>query len=140
MPKNIIGTNKKKNMKKNIIYLLLVLAIICTSNIIIGQQNNEPKPEIGKTKRYCNSLPMITAPGSSASGDVTVIRESGKYYMFCTGGGAWISDDMLNWSFQKVDNVPIAPHIVKYNGSFYMCGNDGPLYKADNPLGHGFCR
>ena len=126
---------REKNMKQNINYILLVLAMICTSKIAIAQQSNEPEPEIGKTKRYCNPLPMITAPGGSASGDVTVIRESGKYYMFCTGGGAWVSDDMLNWSFHKVDNVPIAPHVVKYTGSFYMCGNDGPLYKADNPLG-----
>ncbi|MCX6329692.1 MAG: family 43 glycosylhydrolase [Bacteroidia bacterium] len=37
--------------------------------------------------------------------------------------------------FQRVENVPVAPHVVKYNGSFYMCGNDGPVFKADNPLG-----
>jgi xylan 1,4-beta-xylosidase len=92
-------------------------------------------PETGKSPRYCNPLPMIMAPGGNASGDVTVIREKGKYYMFCTGGGAWISDDMLNWSFQRVENVPVAPDVIKYNGSFYMCGNDGPLFKADNPLG-----
>lgn len=92
-------------------------------------------PEIGKTPRYCNPLPMVTAPGGNAAGDVTVIREQGKYYMYCTGGGAWISDDMLRWSFQRVANVPVAPHVVKYNGSFYMCGNSGPLFKADNPLG-----
>jgi xylan 1,4-beta-xylosidase len=42
---------------------------------------------------------------------------------------------LLNWSFQRVANVPVAPHVVKYNGSFYMCGNSGPLFKADNPLG-----
>jgi beta-xylosidase len=90
---------------------------------------------IGKSARYCNPLPMITAPGGSASGDVTVIRDNGKYYMYCTGGGAWFSDDMLNWSFQRVENVPVAPDVVKYNGSFYMCGNDGPLFKAANPLG-----
>jgi len=92
-------------------------------------------PEIGKTARYCNPLPMITAPSGNASGDVTVIREQGKYYMYCTGGGAWISDDMLNWTFQRVNNVPVAPHVVKYNGNFYMCGNDVPVFKADNPLG-----
>lgn len=92
-------------------------------------------PQIGKTARYCNPLPMVTAPGGSASGDVTVIREQGKYYMYCTGGGAWISDDLLHWSYQRVAHVPVAPHVVKYNGSFYMCGNSGPLFKADNPLG-----
>ncbi|MCY2954431.1 MAG: family 43 glycosylhydrolase [Planctomycetota bacterium] len=94
-----------------------------------------PDPRIGQAARYCNPLPMVTAPGGNASGDVTVIREQGRYYMYCTGGGAWISDDLLNWSFQRVANVPVAPHVVKYNGSFYMCGNSGPLFKADNPLG-----
>jgi xylan 1,4-beta-xylosidase len=92
-------------------------------------------PATGKTARFCNPLPMIIAPGGNASGDVTVIREQGRYYMFCTGGGAWISDDLLHWSFERVDHVPVAPHVVKYNGAFYMCGNDGPLFKADRPLG-----
>jgi xylan 1,4-beta-xylosidase len=78
---------------------------------------------------------MVSESGASASGDVTVIRDQGKYYMYCTGGGAWISDDLLNWRFQRVANVPIAPDVVKYKGAFYMSGNDGPLFKADNPLG-----
>ncbi len=93
------------------------------------------KPVIGQSARYCNPLPMPTAPGAQASGDVTVIRDGGKYYMYCTGGGAWVSDDLLHWTYQRVANVPVAPHVFKFNGAFYMCGNDGPLYKADNPLG-----
>jgi xylan 1,4-beta-xylosidase len=111
-----------------------IIFIIAIANIFVSFTKAQ-EPTIGKTARYCNPLPMLTAPGGSASGDVTVIREKGKYYMYCTGGGAWISDDMLNWIYQKVDNVPVAPDVVKYNGSFYMCGNDCPLYKADNPLG-----
>jgi hypothetical protein len=119
-------------MKKNAFYsLLIILVMIGVSNFVMGQ----PNPEVNKSARYCNPLPMITAPGGSASGDVTVIRDQGKYYMFCTGGGAWVSDDMLNWSYHRVENVPVAPHVVKYNGSFYMAGNDCPVYKADNPLG-----
>ena len=78
---------------------------------------------------------MVTAAGAAASGDVTVIHDNGKYYMYCTGGGAWISDDLLHWIFQRVANVPVAPHVVKFNGAFYMAGNDGPLFKAANPLG-----
>jgi len=93
------------------------------------------QPQIGKTPRYCNPLPMVSAPGGNAAGDVTVIRDKGMYYMYCTGGGAWVSQDMLNWTFHRVANVPVAPHVVKYKGSFYMCGNDGPLYRSDNPLG-----
>ncbi len=92
-------------------------------------------PVAGKSPRYCNPLPMVSGGGASASGDVTVIRENGKYYMYCTGGGAWVSDDLVRWTFQRVANVPVAPHVVKFGGAFYMCGNDGPLFKADNPLG-----
>jgi len=118
--------------KKSILRFLLASAIFCTLSISTILAQN---PEVGKAARYCNPLPMIIGPGGNASGDVTVIREKDKYYMFCTGGGAWISDNLVNWAFQPVENVPVAPDVVKYNGSFYMCGNDGPLFKADNPLG-----
>jgi xylan 1,4-beta-xylosidase len=127
---------RELKMKKKIIgNLFLIVATFCISNIANGQPNSGADPEIGKTARYCNPLPMIISPGGNAAGDVTVIRDKGRYYMFCSGGGVWVSDDMLNWSFQYVENVPVAPHVVKYNGSFYMCGNESPVYKADNPLG-----
>ena len=85
--------------------------------------------------RYCNPLPMPMGQGGSASGDVTVLQEGGKYYMYCTGGGAWVSEDLLNWEFHHVQGVPVAPDIVKYNGKFYLSGNTDNLYVADNPLG-----
>ena len=50
------------------------------------------EPVLGKSPRYCNPLPMVSEGGASASGDVTVIRDNGKYYMYCTGGGTWISE------------------------------------------------
>jgi len=111
------------------------LTILFFSACLVTLNTRAQAQTIGNPARYCNPLPMVTSAGSSASGDVTVIKEKGKYYMYCTGGGAWVSDDMLNWDFHRVENVPIAPHVVKYNGSFYMCGNDCPVYKADNPLG-----
>ena len=120
-------------MNNRSVSLLMIIAAVFY--FPAASETHAQTPEIGKAARYCNPLPMVTGQGGNASGDVTVIRENGRYYMFCTGGGAWISDDMLNWSFQRVENVPVAPDVVKYNGSFYMCGNDGPLFKADNPLG-----
>ncbi|MBN2012125.1 family 43 glycosylhydrolase [candidate division KSB1 bacterium] len=113
----------------------ILLSITLIFTILTASTSHASAPEIGKSARYCNPLPMPTAPGGNAAGDVTVIKEQGKYYMYCTGGGAWVSEDMLNWTFQHVENVPIAPDVVKYNDEFYMCGNDGPLFKADNPLG-----
>ncbi len=120
-------------MNKRTYFSLLVFCAIFS--ILAVETSKAQTPSIGATARYCNPLPMVIGQGGNASGDVTVIKENGKYYMFCTGGGAWISEDMLNWSFRRVENVPVAPHVVKFNGSFYMCGNDGPVFKADNPLG-----
>ena len=122
-------------LKPGVVMKRIVLAVLIIFVSFADQTVNASEIEIGKTPRYCNPLPMPTASTGSASGDVTVIREHGTYYMYCTGGGAWISGDMLNWTYQHVENVPVAPDVVKYNGSFYMCGNDGPLFKADHPLG-----
>lgn len=86
-------------------------------------------------RRYCNPLPMVIGQGGNASGDVSVFKEGDTYYMFCTGGGAWTSDNMLDWEFTPVAHVPVAPDVVKFRDKFYMSGNDCPLYVADNPLG-----
>ena len=89
---------------------------------------------LGQDARYCNPLPMEIGQGS-ASGDVSVFQWEGKYYMFCTGGGAWVSSDMLNWEYHYVAGVPVAPDVCPYNGKFYMTGNSSNVWVADNPLG-----
>jgi xylan 1,4-beta-xylosidase len=101
-------------------------------------------PTLGKSLRYCNPLSIETSSQNGGSqgvslGDVTVIKENNKYYMYCTGGGAWVSDNLVNWKYQRAvfrsGNLPVAPHVVKYNGQFYCSGNDAPLYRAPDPLG-----
>ncbi|MBZ5618055.1 MAG: family 43 glycosylhydrolase [Acidobacteriia bacterium] len=101
-------------------------------------------PVIGKSARYCNPLPLETSsrdgsPQGVSLGDVTVVREGDLYYLFGTGGGAWVSSDFVNWKYQAVEvrggRLPVAPHVAKYNGAFYMSGNSAPLYRASNILG-----
>ena len=57
--------------------------------------------------------------------------------MFNSGGGAWVSQDSVTWKYKAVSGarVPVAPHVVKYNGAFYMSGNSSPLYRAPSILG-----
>ena len=86
-------------------------------------------------QRYCNPLPMEIGPGGNASGDVSVLETGGKYYMCCSGGGMWVSDNLLDWEFHPVDNIPVAPDLAEYNGKFYLTGNSDHVYVADNPLG-----
>ena len=103
----------------------LILAIALVS-MAIGVQAQT----VGKTARYCNPLPMEVGDGGQASGDVSVFQWNGKYYMFCTGGGCWVSEDMLNWDYHYVANVPVAPDVVPYNGKFYMTGNSVKTFPA----------
>jgi hypothetical protein len=110
----------------------------------LSAQARMPAPVLGTSLRYCNPLPIEASsrdgsPQGIGLGDVTVVREGGRYYLFGTGGGGWVSDDLVNWRYQGVDmregRVPVAPHVVKYNGQFYMSGNNAPLYRAPAILG-----
>jgi len=120
--------------------------LIFGSALVLRSQPAAPRPTpvVGKSARYCNPLPLPTSsndgsPAGVGLGDVTVVRDGDSYYLFGTGGGAWVSKDFVNWKYQAVDvrngRLPVAPHVVKYNGAFYMSGNDAPLYKAPGILG-----
>src|SRR4030042_4114554 len=98
-------------------------------------------PPVGKSLPSGKPLAIETSsengsPQGVSLGDVTVVREKDRYYMFCTGGGAWVSDDLVRWKYSPVQGrVPVAPGVVKYNGYFYMSGNNSPLYRASDILG-----
>jgi hypothetical protein len=102
-------------------------------------------PQVGKTLRYCNPLPLMASSKDGSAqgvslGDVTVVREGDSYYLFGSGGGAWVSRDFVDWKYQPVEvrgarYFPVAPHVFKYNGVFYLTGNDSPLYKSASILG-----
>lgn len=102
-------------------------------------------PVVGKSLRYCNPLPLVASSqdGSATGvnlGDVTVVHEGDSYYLFGTGGGAWVSRDLVHWEYKPVEVrgarfFPVAPHVFKYNGAFYLTGNSSPLYKSASILG-----
>jgi len=121
--------------------LPLALAVLAASP---SGHSQAPTPVIGKSLRYCNPLSIEASsrdgsPQGVGLGDVTVVREGGRYYLFATGGGGWVSDDLVSWRYQGVEmregRVPVAPHVVKFNGQFYMSGNNAPLYRAPAILG-----
>jgi xylan 1,4-beta-xylosidase len=122
-----------------------ILTIIAVTAAILFFSRPAPAgqagPVIGKSLRYCNPLSIEASskdgsPRGVSLGDVTVVREANRYYMFCTGGGAWVSEDLVNWKYTAVQGrVPVAPGVVKYKGWFYMSGNNTPLYRAKDILG-----
>ena len=126
-----------------------VLATACTLaagtwGIVSAQPPAGSAPVVGRSPRYCNPLAIETSsrdgsPQGVQLGDVTVVREGGKYYLFATGGAGWVSDDLVSWKYEGVvmreGRVPVAPHVAKFNGRFYLSGNDAPLYVAPAILG-----
>lgn len=125
-----------------IVCALLALLASCGQNS--AAKRDVPAPVAGESLRYCNPLSIVASSRDGSAmgvslGDVTVVPEGGKYYMFCTGGGGWVSEDLVHWKYEGVEmregRVPVAPHVAKYNGAFYMSGNSAPLYKAPDILG-----
>jgi hypothetical protein len=124
-----------------------VACLVIGTAAMLWSQATSPKPAaplIGKSLRYCNPLPIEASsrdgsPQGISLGDVTVVREANRYCLFATGGGAWVSANLVDWKYQAVEvrggRVPVAPHVVKYKGAFYMSGNSAPLYKASDILG-----
>src|SRR5512136_2456418 len=124
--------------------LIIALCPVAAGVWVLSAQGRMPAPVLGKSLRYCNPLPLEASsrdgsPQGVSLGDVTVVHEGNAYYLFGTGGGAWVSSDFLNWKYRAVEvrggRLPVAPHVVKYNGAFYMSGNSAPLYRASDILG-----
>jgi len=123
-------------------FACVAMLIIASSGSLGAQGAQSPAPVIGKSPRYINPLaiPASSQDGSPRGvnlGDVTVVQDGDSYYMFNTGGGAWVSTDLVDWKYQPVTGarVPVAPHVVKFNGMFYMSGNSAPLNRAPSVLG-----
>ena len=125
----------------------LAVAVVCsmggagTASLL---SQTTPSPVVGKSLRYVNPLNIEAhskdgAPIGVSLGDPTVVRDGNRYYLFATGGGPWVSDDMVTWRYSPLSatgaRVPVAPEVEKYNGMFYMSGNASPLYRSANILG-----
>ena len=112
--------------------------------VVQAQPATVAAPVVGKSLRYVNPLPLPTAandgsPVGVTLADVTALRDGDKVYLLVTGGGPFVSEDLVHWTSQPFvfseGSMPIAPDIAKYNGAYYISGNDAPLYRSANVLG-----
>jgi xylan 1,4-beta-xylosidase len=130
---------------------ILIQMALGTTAGFLGAQSEHSKgfgdqrsPVIGKDLRYVNPLNIEAtsqngSPQGVSLGDPTIVRDGTRYYMFATGGGPWTSDDLIHWKYAPIDPagapVPVAPHVVKYDGNFFMAGNGTRLYRSTKILG-----
>jgi len=123
----------------------------CSPGEIPPDKNLEPYVD-NQVEHYVNPLPLEKMPvpdGSKWEGawdydlinvaDPVVVLFEEEYYLFCTGGKAWVSSDLVNWKYHEV-SLPEgrhagAPHVAEYRGFLSMCGNSTDLFRAPHPLG-----
>jgi hypothetical protein len=96
---------------------------------------------------YCNpiSVPLPTTingkpsrRGTASLADPTVFRHGGKYYLYATGGAAWVSDDLVHWEHRPIElpgRGPVGPSIIECKGKFYFIDNNAVMFRSDAPLG-----
>lgn len=76
-----------------------------------------------------------------ATADPTVMYYEGKWYLYCTSGVIYHSEDFHTWiphggdEVWKAISAPMAPTVEHFRGRFYATSNSTPLYVAENPLG-----
>jgi hypothetical protein len=96
-------------------------------------------------RTYCNplALPEFDAAqrgcvGPQSAADPAIIVHEGRWYLFVSAAQAWVSDDLVEWTYHRVD-VPhdvIGPAIFQHEGSYYLAGNGAThLYLSRHPLG-----
>lgn len=75
-----------------------------------------------------------------ATADPTVMYYQGKWYLYCTCGYVYDSEDFIHWTphpdetFMKISS-PMAPTVEHFRGRFYATANSVPLHVSDSPLG-----
>ena len=126
-------------IRKIMLTIVLVLCAVApiSAQVIQGGGDRSADLQPGKAPRYINPLVMEDA-GRLA--DPAVVKFQGKYYLYLTGGHAWESDDLVNWTYHDVvstdgRDMSDAPGAFAYKGHMYLSGNSIGLFRSKNPLG-----
>lgn len=75
-----------------------------------------------------------------ATADPSAFYYDGRWYLYCTSGMVYDSDDLVHWTPHYDEtwmpiSAPMAPTIEEFNGKFYVTANSTPLHVSDSPLG-----
>lgn len=75
-----------------------------------------------------------------ATADPSCMYYGGRWYLYCTSGMVYDSEDFINWTSHYDEtwlpiSAPMAPTVEAFRGKFYATANSVPLHVADNPLG-----
>lgn len=119
-------------MKKEIIYLLIVIAFI------LGIQ---AETLFGQT--YCNPLNLSYqySPDSKSKSDLadpTIVLYKNNYFLFASNaGGYWYSGDLLSWKFVTAENLPLEnltpTAVVIGDWLYFFTSFSDKIYRSNSP-------
>lgn len=87
--------------------------------------------------------PSFSEPAANdvrATADPSVLYHEGKWYLYCTSGMVYHSEDFVHWiphpdtSWMPI-SAPMAPTVACFRGRFYASANSVPLHVSDSPVG-----
>lgn len=119
-------------------------------------------PDVKET--FTNAIRVPTIGGQKEAADPFVFRFNGKYYLYCTTGGAYlrgyVSEDLVSWDPVQAEGLPLgyvysysldetghhpdsqspwAPEVTYINGHFYLItspsGDGHYILESEKPEG-----
>lgn len=106
-----------------------------------------------KKNTYCNPVPFQNMPQGideklcgvkDTEDDYCSVADpdgyfyDGKCYLFTSYGGAWYTEDMVNWKRHYLEGINedyYAPAVLEFKGKFYFTAGRTDVYVADEPFG-----
>jgi len=84
------------------------------------------------SKGFC-----LTGTDPREMADPTVIRFRGRWYLFPSCGMLWHSDDMVNWTYHRIEphDPGYAPTVVQKGDYLYLTAGTDKLWRAMEPFG-----
>jgi hypothetical protein len=109
----------------------------------IGAREAEEVRDVASSLDYgatwCNPLPLASEVPSNGGvrslADPHVLKVGRDYYLYATGGAAWVSSDLCDWAYRPVQPLTTAPAMIELGGIYYLIDNASVLYAAPGPLG-----
>ncbi len=86
----------------------------------------------------------ISENSARTGADWSAVNVDGTIYLYASGAmqnapnnnrTVWSTTDYLTWTPHEMNLGLVAPTVVQVGDTFYMAGNNTPVYRADSPTG-----
>lgn len=106
----------------------------------LGKDDPHCRGPWGGQMAFWPDYPTPPANDVRATADPAVMYYDNKWYLYCTSGMVYYTEDFVNWipcpdeTWMPI-SAPMAPTVEHFRGKFYASSNGMPVYVSDKPTG-----